>query len=647
MSSALSVPVLQPELAVAANAPQLLPLSKLGPHEVSPGMVTFGIFLPWVSAADGYRVVLKILHENDQFLQEIRSKEFPLSHSIDSVYGNFWSTPGPISIDPSGRTHFQSAWGTKGTYIYRYQIYRPNEANPIDWVIDPYAREFGVGKMSAFTLGYEKYEWSADEATWKTPKLNDLVVYELMINEFGGSIDGAIAHLRYLADLGVNCIEIMPVGNVAETVQWGYMPIGYFGVDERLGNRKDFQKLVDVAHHNGIAVILDSVYGHTGFAFPYQYVYDQLKFHENPFMGHFAKDMFGASTDFNRKITRDFFFTVNHHWLDVYHADGFRYDCVPNYWDGPMGNGYASLTYATYQMVKVKIADGPGYWHRFADNDSINLIQCAEQLEAPVEVLNQSYSNCTWQDRTFGFATDLAKDSLANPPRWTNITDLAFSWGLQGFPTNMTVNGDTIPKTAFQHIENHDKSRFICNFGLDPNGSGDLFAEGNRDLWYKLQPYIIGLATCKGIPLLWQGQEFGEDHKIPTDGMGRVLLFRPVRWDYFYDDEGQQLIRLFRKVLALRNKSEHFRTGEHFFYNEWERYQSKGLMLFSRSNAVTFSLIALNFSDQDKTVPFWFPRDGNYVEQLHGQDNKSGVKALTEQMLILPSNYGKIWTQSS
>ncbi len=424
------------------KVPQLLPLNKLGPREVSPGMVTFGMFLPWVSAADGYRVVLKILHENDQFLKDIRSNEFPLTHSSDPSYGDFWSTPAPIAIDLSGRTHLQSSWGTNGRYVYRYQIYRGDNNSPIDWVIDPYAREFGVGKMSAFTLGYkynEEYEWSADEVRWKTPKLNDLMVYELMINEFGGSVDGAIDHLRYLADLGVNCIEIMPVSNVTETVDWGYLPLGYFGVDERFGNRKDFQRFVDAAHQNGIAVILDSVYGHTSFNFPYQYLYDRLGFRENPFMGPFAKNMFGASTDFNRQITRDFFFTVNHHWLEVYHVDGFRYDCVPNYWDGPMGNGYASLTYWTYQLAEEKIASGSGYWKRFGSNDTVNLIQCAEQLEAPVEVLNQSYSNCTWQDRTFGAATALACDSVADPPKWDNVTNLALSWGLTDFPTRWTA----------------------------------------------------------------------------------------------------------------------------------------------------------------------------------------------------------------
>jgi hypothetical protein len=43
--------------------------------------------------------------------------------------------------------------------------------------------------------------------------------------------------VAYLKDLGVNAVEIMPLSNVASSVDWGYLPIGYFGVDERFGKR--------------------------------------------------------------------------------------------------------------------------------------------------------------------------------------------------------------------------------------------------------------------------------------------------------------------------------------------------------------------------------------------------------------------------
>jgi len=500
---------------------KLLPLHKLGTREISAGVIDFGLFLPWVSASNGNRLWVKIIHEKDQFLQAIQPVKFELNHSVDLDYGDYWSVQ--VDINSTPRPDAKSAWGSPGRYVYRYCLENSNVPEMIDWIIDPFAREFGVGKLSAFTLGYEVYSWSDQENIWKTPALDDLVLYELMINEFGGDIDGAIAHLDYLADLGINCIELMPVSNVANTVDWGFLPIGYFGVDERFGKRKDLQRLIDAAHQRGIAIILDAVYGHTSESFPYAYVYKKLAYWENPFMGAFAKDYFGESTDFRRTFTRDFFFTVNHHWLDCYHADGFRYDCVPNYWDGPVGQGYACLTYETYQMVKAK-QELAGHWQRFVQNGDINLIQCAEQLEGPREILKQTYSNCTWQNETLGAAKQVAhgnQDELAS---------LGLRLALSGYPAEVTNDNDRIKKTALQYIENHD------------------------------------------------------------------------------------------------------------------RYQSKGLMLFSRRYGNNFSLIALNFGDQEQTVPFVFPFGGDYREELHGHENLKDIVFREQSWLTVPGNYGRIWT---
>jgi len=117
-----------------------------------------------------------------------------------------------------------------------------------------------------------------------------------------------------------------------------------------------------------------------------------------------------------------------------------------------------------------------------------------------------------------------------------------------------------------------------------------------------------------------------------------------VRWDYFYDHVGKSMVGLVRKLVRLRNSSKQFRSGDHYFYNDYENYISHNVLLFSRKLDGNFSLVALNFGDTDQTIPFRFPFSGDYREELHGDDAKRGVVSGTEQWLTVPGNYGRVWT---
>jgi 1,4-alpha-glucan branching enzyme len=593
-----------------------------------------------VTPGNGQSVSARVIHERDQFVQRYPPVEVALSHSVDPTYGDRWSASIDVSAMPPPGPG--SAWGSPGRYLYRYVVTDSNRG-VVDWVIDPFAREFGTGKQSALTLGYAPYAWSAGEAAWRTPEQADLVMCELNVAEFNVDLNRATTMLRYLADLGVNCVSLMPLTNVAAQVDWGYLPIGYFGVDERFGRRSDLQAFVDAAHAHGIAVIVDVVYGHASRAlFPYQYLYDALAYHENPFMGPFAADMFnsqGASVDYRRQLVQDFYFTVNRFWLEAFHVDGFRYDCVPNYWDGPTGVGYANLTYNTWQLVKSRLADGDPEYARFGGADQPRLIQCAEYLDDTRGVLFQSYSTSAWQDETLHAAEYCAQGGDGAVARF------GLALGLQGFPTSVLLNGETLPRTALQYIETHDHSRFLAQFGrLQPDEAADpLFLVGDRSRWYKLQPYLIALLLAKGIPMLWEGQELGEDYTLPGNGLGRVGLLRPVTWQYFYDDAGQRLVELARRLLATRRNRAEVRRGDHFYYAD-PRHQSLGVMVFTRQFAGQTTVVTVNFTDVHAAVPFAFPTTGTWTEALHGE--RIQASSTDTRMLLVPSNYGQVWTNS-
>ena len=99
---------------------------------------------------------------------------------------------------------------------------------------------------------------------------------------------------------------------------------------------------------------------------------------------------------------------------------------------------------------------------------------------------------------------------------------------------------------------------------------------------------------------------------------------------------------LTRSLLSLRKNCAELRRGSHYFHNDYERYLSRGILLFQRENSGAISLIAINFTNIEQRVPFVFSRAGNYTEQLHNEDNFIVSEGET-RWLTIPSNYGRVW----
>jgi glycogen operon protein len=102
---------------------------------------------------------------------------------------------------------------------------------------------------------------------------DDPIVYELHVRGFGRSFAGCIEHLPYLAALGINVIELMPVHPFDNSDNyWGYMPLVWGAVHRPYAAGDDapeeLASLVAAAHERGIEVWLDVVFNHTAEADP-------------------------------------------------------------------------------------------------------------------------------------------------------------------------------------------------------------------------------------------------------------------------------------------------------------------------------------------------------------------------------------------
>jgi maltooligosyltrehalose trehalohydrolase len=151
----------------------------------------------------------------------------------------------------------------------------------------------------------------------------DLVVYELHVGTFSddGTLDGVVPHLAALRELGVTAIELMPLATFPGNRGWGYDGVYLSAVLPAYGGPDALARLVDAAHREGLAVVLDVVYNHLGpgsdavTAFG-PYVTDR---HETPW---------GGAIDFSQPAVREWAIQNAELWAHDFRIDGLRLDAV-------------------------------------------------------------------------------------------------------------------------------------------------------------------------------------------------------------------------------------------------------------------------------------------------------------------------------
>ena len=171
---------------------------------------------------------------------------------------------------------------------------------------------------------HSMFEWH--DQLWRGAPKTGTILYELHIGTFSkeGTFDGAIQHLKYLADLGVTHLEVMPVAAWAGQQGWGYDGTALFSTHEPYGGPDAFKRFVDACHATGLSVILDVVYNHFGPVGNYT-----TKF--GPYLNRDRKTPWGDAVNLDGEGSdevRRFFVDNALMWLKDYHCDGLRFDAV-------------------------------------------------------------------------------------------------------------------------------------------------------------------------------------------------------------------------------------------------------------------------------------------------------------------------------
>lgn len=199
-----------------------------------------------------------------------------------------------------------------------------------------------------------RFIWRAHD--WQRPTLRGRVLYELHVGTFTreGTFAAAARRLDAIRDLGVNTIELMPLGDFAGRRNWGYDGVMLFAPAHHYGTPDELRALIDAAHQRGLAVIVDVVYNHLG---PCGNVLPSLS---DDYFHHGQDSLWGSGLNFdgaNAAPVREFFLQNACMWFDEFRVDGLRLDAVHAIHDQSTPHLVAEIAAAAHERDGFVIAE--------------------------------------------------------------------------------------------------------------------------------------------------------------------------------------------------------------------------------------------------------------------------------------------------
>ena len=205
----------------------------------------------------------------------------------------------------------------------------------------------------------EDYDWEGDKPL-EIP-MNDLVIYEAHVRSFTkdvssgvrypGTFAGLLDKIPYLKELGVNCVELLPIFEFDEFENsrviegrrlynyWGYSTVNFYApkagyaASAPMGLAADeLKNAVKQFHKAGIEVMLDVVFNHTaegneqGPYISYRGIDNKTYYLLTPEGYYYNFSGCGNTMNCNNSVVRNCILDCLRYWVSDYHIDGFRFD---------------------------------------------------------------------------------------------------------------------------------------------------------------------------------------------------------------------------------------------------------------------------------------------------------------------------------
>lgn len=373
--------------------------------------------------------------------------------------------------------------------------------------------------------------------------VQDAFIYQVYLRSMSpeGTFKGLEQRLDHIKSLGVNVIWLMPIHPVGEVKRKGslgspYAVKDYKGVNPEFGTLDDFKSLLKAAHERDIKIILDWVANHTAWDHPW--------ITEHP--DWYTRDANGevippnadwtdvADLNFDKREVWDAMIDAMLFWVRDVGIDGFRCDVaglVPH-----------------------------EFW-----------VEVVPKLHAVKPVLM------------------LAEDD--QPRQHVDAFDMTYDWDLYAVLETLRsgyLEPSRIRTLLLEQDERYPRGALRMRFTT--NHDKNAWEMPSIERYGKSSRAAIALTfALPGIPLIYNGQEIGNDRKLS--------LFEKVDIDWSQTNE--DLTRVIREMARARAELAPLRRGGIAIMDS---ALPLGVLVIRRSHAGEAAFVVINFRDDARTL---------------------------------------------
>ena len=492
------------------------------------------------------------------------------------------------------------------------------------------------------------YEWKKKKFK---PDTNPLMIYECHIG-MGQDAEKVGTYTEFKDNVlprvikdGYNCLQIMAIAEHPYYGSFGYHVSNFFAPSSRFGTPEELKELVDEAHKNGIAVIMDIVHSHA--------VKNEIEG-----LGNFAGDpcqyfMQGGRRehpawdslcfDYGKNEVLHFLLSNCKYWLEEFHFDGYRFD------------GVTSMLYYSHGLGEAFGGYGD-YFNGHEDDEAIAYLTLANLLIHEVkptaitiaeEVSGMPGLAAPFKDGGYGFDYRMAMNI---PDYWIKtIKELKDEdWK----PSSMfweTTNRRSDEKTI-SYAESHDQAlvgdKTIIFRLIDADmywhfKKGDENMVADRGIALHKMIRLLTASTINGGYLNFMGNEFGHPEWIdfPREGNGWSYKYARRQWNlvdnhelcyHYLGDFDEAMVKLIRSLKNFQKT-----PVVEVWHNDGDQ-----ILAFSRGDL----LFVFNFSPNRSYTDYGFiVPQGSYKVMLNTDSKLYGGNNFADDTVTHFTNYDPIY----